>query len=439
MVAVGWSLLVVGAGVMLWALFWDRARGRLRCPKCWYRLEGLVQVPRDDAQSVTCPECGGATRANDFARIRRRWWWAAFGMVIALLGPRATLYGTPGMEGGKWIIPTCVLALIVDDIHGDSPKALLIAERLLDGRSATILDQTLTRLVIAHAERRTIPTRPRELVVVRDKWPVGEPLRVQLRGFEWHRSFFDRHGLRIRSKTDDGNEASWTGHPMGWCVMVASRPPDYLLLPAPGLGPNRYKLLAEFTSNDRLVKRCDIAVDVEGVPNISDVLKRSDTLPPSFIRNLTWRYEIGMDGPTLLLVLDPHVRTSFPVVVDVAKGTHVFLGELGTWSEVHVPVSLPLDHDVQSVPSRELSIDDISVELYCDPQACLHALWVDGYWTGRETLSLREIPMLVDTSGTRVLLNAHVDQVPLLEDLTPAWIAANGHVVKREAEPAESQ
>jgi hypothetical protein len=35
------GLLLVGGGwLFAWALFWDRSRGRRRCPKCWYDLRG---------------------------------------------------------------------------------------------------------------------------------------------------------------------------------------------------------------------------------------------------------------------------------------------------------------------------------------------------------------------------------------------------------------
>jgi hypothetical protein len=46
----GWTLAAAGMVLLAWALFWDRSRGRRRCPKCWYNMEG---VP-----GLRCPECG---------------------------------------------------------------------------------------------------------------------------------------------------------------------------------------------------------------------------------------------------------------------------------------------------------------------------------------------------------------------------------------------
>ena len=39
-----------GAPLLVWAMFGDRARGRRRCPRCWYDMSG--------ATLLKCPECG---------------------------------------------------------------------------------------------------------------------------------------------------------------------------------------------------------------------------------------------------------------------------------------------------------------------------------------------------------------------------------------------
>jgi hypothetical protein len=82
----------VGALVFLWAIFWDRARGRLRCPRCWYDMKGAVQSRGEPPW--TCPECGkscGDRRA--LARVRRRPMLAIIGALGFVIGVGILLRG----------------------------------------------------------------------------------------------------------------------------------------------------------------------------------------------------------------------------------------------------------------------------------------------------------------------------------------------------------
>lgn len=102
----GWTLAGVGGVLLLWALFWDRSRGRRRCPKCWYDMAG---VP-----GLKCPECGGDAQAERrLFRTRRRWRAAACGVVLALLGPG--LWIASIIRSGEWPahLPSTALILLV--------------------------------------------------------------------------------------------------------------------------------------------------------------------------------------------------------------------------------------------------------------------------------------------------------------------------------------
>ncbi len=72
-----WSISLAACLAALgWALFWDRYRGRLRCPKCWYDMLGTA--------GRTCPECGRTVRRDrDWRRTRRRWKTAIGAMLLA--------------------------------------------------------------------------------------------------------------------------------------------------------------------------------------------------------------------------------------------------------------------------------------------------------------------------------------------------------------------
>lgn len=108
-----WVLLIGGfamAGVLIyvawWALFADRARGRRRCPKCWY---DMAYSP-----GMVCPECGTNTkREAEFGRTRRRYYIA----IAAILGcaaltlvvdQRIYQHGVPSMLPTRlllWMLP----------------------------------------------------------------------------------------------------------------------------------------------------------------------------------------------------------------------------------------------------------------------------------------------------------------------------------------------
>src|SRR5688572_28644873 len=99
----GWTSLIlvcvtllVGVGgvtLSLWALLWDRARGRRRCPSCWHDLAG---VP-----GLRCPECGKEARSERrLFRTRRRWRWVVVGIgLTAIVAPTVHAYKRLGNEG----------------------------------------------------------------------------------------------------------------------------------------------------------------------------------------------------------------------------------------------------------------------------------------------------------------------------------------------------
>src|SRR5688572_20783461 len=70
---------LVGLALLVPALFRDRARGRRRCPRCWYEFGG---VP-----GLRCPECGATASSERWlGRTRRHWRCAAVGCVLLLGG-----------------------------------------------------------------------------------------------------------------------------------------------------------------------------------------------------------------------------------------------------------------------------------------------------------------------------------------------------------------
>lgn len=109
---VTWTLWIVGAllgvgalSLCVWALFLDRSRGRLRCPKCWYTLDAHT--------AQRCPECGNVPkRIGQLRRTRRRYVWALAGVVLGVIAYVTAV--TPDMLRGGWRrgIPSTLLVTV---------------------------------------------------------------------------------------------------------------------------------------------------------------------------------------------------------------------------------------------------------------------------------------------------------------------------------------
>jgi len=107
----GWTLAGLGLLLALWALFWDRSRGRKRCPKCWYSMVGAVE---SEGGSLTCPECGrNLNNRKTLLRTRRRWRQALLAILICMLGYGSHLTSAVNRYGWIAAVPTTVLVLTV--------------------------------------------------------------------------------------------------------------------------------------------------------------------------------------------------------------------------------------------------------------------------------------------------------------------------------------
>ncbi|MCZ6445038.1 MAG: hypothetical protein O6758_02515 [Planctomycetota bacterium] len=97
----GLGLLGLCTAVTWWGLFGDRARGRRRCPRCWYDLS--------HTPGMTCPECGlTATGERSLHKTRRRWVPAGAAALVAALGSAWTI--EQAQQGG-WVslLPTTLI------------------------------------------------------------------------------------------------------------------------------------------------------------------------------------------------------------------------------------------------------------------------------------------------------------------------------------------
>ncbi|MFZ2874308.1 MAG: hypothetical protein WAZ94_07480 [Phycisphaerales bacterium] len=91
------SLALIFVGIQF-----DPARGRARCPECWYAMQGF--------ENYTCPECGRppGPRAH-LLRTRRSRPVIAFGVAILLLSLCLSRVGAVRAMGWKGVFPTTFL------------------------------------------------------------------------------------------------------------------------------------------------------------------------------------------------------------------------------------------------------------------------------------------------------------------------------------------
>ncbi|MEZ6241887.1 MAG: hypothetical protein R3B57_02490 [Phycisphaerales bacterium] len=128
----------MGVGTLLFACLlgahgWlgERSKGRKRCPRCWYEMEGVA--------GRRCPECGREVKdQRALYRPRRRRGQIAVACVIALAGITSTRIEPIVRHGWRGVFPTTLLiagyewlpeTLVVDDRVGSAPRPWCLEDR----------------------------------------------------------------------------------------------------------------------------------------------------------------------------------------------------------------------------------------------------------------------------------------------------------------------
>lgn len=104
-----WFCALVAIGLIVYALFGDRARGRKRCPGCWYDLTAHAS----GTYPVRCPECGRESkRERDLGRNRVRFGYIGAAMAILAVAYVASVMERTLDRGAIGLAPTPALVLI---------------------------------------------------------------------------------------------------------------------------------------------------------------------------------------------------------------------------------------------------------------------------------------------------------------------------------------
>ena len=100
----GFGLGLVGLGLCYWFLLADRAKGRKRCPKCWYDMSF--------ADTLRCPECGNdAKREADLLKTRRR--FKGLWLCLLVFLTAGFLWIQPKVQQHGWVSVMPKTALIL--------------------------------------------------------------------------------------------------------------------------------------------------------------------------------------------------------------------------------------------------------------------------------------------------------------------------------------
>lgn len=148
----GWTLAGVGAAAAARALWWDRSRGRRRCPRCWYDMGGVV--------GLVCPECGTRAHADrSLRRTRRRLGRAVLGGGCVLAGALLVRVPSANRDGWTVLVPDSIwraLLPFVDPVPEKIDASWLNEMMWVNNNPRAANVRSWDRLLLAHRCRSTM-------------------------------------------------------------------------------------------------------------------------------------------------------------------------------------------------------------------------------------------------------------------------------------------
>lgn len=376
------GIIAIGAALIYgawWGLFSDRARGRRRCPKCWY---DLAYSP-----GMMCAECGFVgTHESQFRRTRRRY-GVATASILACVVLAAVVNDRVGQQGFTSMLPTRMLLWLLpfSGTSASSPYGELMSRQLTaeqkaaliqrcaagDWRCRPVSDGWIRKYgdLIASQRRGFLGdgalesplwrVPPRLDVTTRDTWPLDTPIAVSVQLRDWWPWGMECR-IRATPKVAGQAEETLTFYRTG--DDRYQRPPYALYLPP--LQPGVEQVTIDFEidrrrmANARRSGRSSQAADAEWEP----VAKQSITLATRAQGTLQQMAQ-PVNDPALLPIM-----------------TQVFQNGAVRWSTGASPVRFYIN-----VPATHGDIFNdtaigVKAELMCDGQVArrLHLWWLAG-------------------------------------------------------------
>jgi hypothetical protein len=164
-------------GVFVWCGLWrDRARGRMRCPRCWYDMSGVI--------NLTCPECGTVhAHTRSLARTRRHWPAVVLGCALLIGAVAASAAGR--IRDGRWVryLPTEALILLTPDAGHEWTWNPVTSTRITDPVAAELNARFQTN-GFTDRQWRMVLTRT-GIIQTRRRWPVDQELVIGIIRPDW--------------------------------------------------------------------------------------------------------------------------------------------------------------------------------------------------------------------------------------------------------------
>jgi hypothetical protein len=403
--ALGWTLAAAGLLLLLWSLFWDRSRGRRRCPKCWYDMAGLP--------GLKCPECGReARRERLFHRTRRRP-KAAILAVVLILGAAAIPVVAFFSRGWSAMPTTLVIATLElkgwprTNMGAGPGYANEIAKRQ-ENLSGWQRDFVMRRMARYWA------------FDYRKEWPADVPFAIRLADEWWYADGGVNCTLRARVLNETNEPGSWVFlYPSFWRGI--GRHGDvwddgFFELAALPQGASEVVLelevvhlntSGELDQSQRPSWSGTVSYPVKIRAGVDEVIRpvRSPAIDKEVREAFVARSRspIGLHRPGdrvnifgfALNGAPRPLRATLSVVVEFTRGTRV-VGSSSVWT-VDSLIELPFEEGWQEI--QELKFDDPGwfVRIRSNPELALRDIESSSYWSGEVVIpstQVRQVPPL---------------------------------------------
>lgn len=429
-IAAGSALALASVVLGAWALFWDRSRGRERCPKCWYSLEGAL-AKEDDKR--TCPECGRVVQGQrQLLKTQRRWRWLMVA-VVTILVSSYVVYTLPRVKRDGWrgYVPTWVLIAAVDDYDStDATTTALISRLQWDWIAPWDRHRAVRR------EAVLLPDDLDDVVLYRSTWPTGTPLRVTFAYKPWLGSRFAWRKISLWQIGQEDTQASVRYSPPIPQHGRGEVPPDWIDLPAPVAGLNKYELVVEVRCDNAILRRDVVTIEVEGVASPTGVIKpvANQKLMQTFLDALEFRAYTNPDDGSVSLLFEPKIGWIMPSNILMPLNLSVLHDgtEIGT-AKVNEDSFWGCSILLGRGPNQWLGIDaqgngflradDFVIRITPDIERALRTLELNSYLDETAEVPLREFLFMIGDFVDSVRVN--VSEIPLNWPTSEDWIRKN--------------
>jgi len=385
--AIAWVLCGLAVVAIVRAMFWDRARGRSRCPKCWYDMAQAEPVGEGDDRRWICPECGKSVhREKALRRTRRRWKWVP--VTIILLAAACAAYLTPQANKSGWMSMAPTPGLIWWVGHFEPPEQYDSIKKEMS-KPTPVAAELARRIVAGELSEPQLRWCIQELRIIqsRERWPDDREYLVTTSLPGWLETtwiFFGTSSpLAEDPKHYNSFHSSWAIGPIDPGMTEA--PLDITL----GRWSGRFQLPVKIVDSPEDALRA-----VRG-PSVDDAVQRSLDLGirPDNVNNLTGRNT--MIGARLYRDRGGLADgIAIGIVVDLVRDGEIKM----TWrARFHdSPFGKPVDWMRFNPPEPDWneSPDELErwrVRVRGDAGQCLTDFSRDKYWAGEYEVPLRSI------------------------------------------------